>query len=34
MMADLVKDDTSGLVGLLHNNGGELSIPKPFERDI
>ena len=33
-MADLVKSDSGGLVGLMNGKGGELSIPKPFERDI
>lgn len=30
----LVKSGGNGLVGLLHGKGGELSIPKPFEKDI
>lgn len=33
-MADLVKSDSGGLVGLIHGKGGDLSIPKPFEQDI
>ncbi|MFR0795756.1 MAG: hypothetical protein ACLSHG_04925 [Oscillospiraceae bacterium] len=33
-MDDLVKSGGSGLVGLLHGKGGEISIPKPFEKDI
>lgn len=33
-MGDLVKTGSSGLLGLLHGANGELSIPKPFERDI
>lgn len=33
-MADLVKTDGNNLVGLLHGKGGELVIPKPFEKDI
>ena len=33
-MGNLVKSDTGGLMGLLHCNNGELTIPKPFERDI
>ena len=33
-MGDLVKSGGNGLVGLLHGKGGELSIPKPFEKDI
>lgn len=30
----LVKSGGNGIVGLLHGKGGELSIPKPFEKDI
>lgn len=33
-MDDLVKSGGSGLVGLLHGKGGEISIPKPFGKDI
>lgn len=33
-MDDLVKSGGSGLVGLLHSKGGEISIPKSFEKDI
>lgn len=33
-MSDLVKSGGSGLVGLLHGKNGEISIPKPFEKDI
>jgi len=33
-MADLVKGEGGGLVSLLHGKGGNLTIPKPFERDI
>lgn len=33
-MADLMKSESSGIVRLLHGKGGNLSIPKPFERDI
>ena len=33
-MVDLIKNKDSGLVGLLHGKGGNLVIPKPFERDI
>lgn len=33
-MGDLVKTSSSGLVGLLHGKNGEISIPKPFEKDI
>lgn len=33
-MGDLFKTGGSGLVGLLHGKNGEISIPKPFEKDI
>lgn len=33
-MNDLVKTDSNSLVSFLHGSGGEISIPKPFERDI
>ncbi|WP_418816838.1 HIRAN domain-containing protein [Pseudoruminococcus massiliensis] len=33
-MGDLVKSGAGGLMGLLHGSNGELTIPKPFERDI
>jgi len=33
-MGDLVKTGGSGLVGLLHGKNREISIPKPFEKDI
>lgn len=33
-MNDLVKTDGNSLVSFLHGSGGEISIPKPFERDI
>lgn len=33
-MGDLIKTDKMGLVGLLHGKGGEITVPKPFERDI
>ena len=33
-MGDLVKPEGSGLVGLLHGKNTEISIPKPFEKDI
>ncbi len=35
-MSDIVKTEQSGLVGFLHNAGGngQLTIPKPFEKDI
>lgn len=34
VMGELVHTGGSGLLGLLHGNNGEISIPKPFERDI
>ena len=33
-MGDLVKTGGSGLVGLIQGKNGEISIPKPFEKDI
>jgi len=33
-MGDLIKGESGGLVGLFHVKGGEVAIPKPFERDI
>ncbi|MDR1730610.1 MAG: HIRAN domain-containing protein [Synergistaceae bacterium] len=33
-MGELVKTDGNGLVHLLHDKGGNVVIPKPFERDI
>ncbi len=33
-MADLIKTNKGDLIGLFHGKGGELVIPKPFERDI
>lgn len=33
-MSNLAQGDDNSLVGLLHGKGGELAIPKPFERDI
>lgn len=33
-MEDLVSTDGGGLIGLLHGNGGNLVVPKPFEKDI
>lgn len=33
-MNDLVKNGTGSLVGFLHGKGGDLVIPKPFEKDI
>lgn len=33
-MGDIIKSEGSGIVGLIHGKGGNLTIPKPFERDI
>lgn len=33
-MGNLIKTDGNSLVGLLHGKGGELAVPKPYERDI
>lgn len=33
-MNELKKIETGGLIGLIHSENGEISIPKPFERDI
>ena len=33
-MGELVPDDKRGMLGLMHGKGGDLVIPKPFERDI
>ena len=33
-MSELMKSDASSVVGLLHGKGGELILPKPFEKDI
>lgn len=33
-MGELIKSEGGGLVSLLHGKGGNLAIPKPFERDI
>ena len=33
-MSDLTKSEGNGLVSFLHGKGGNLAIPKPFERDI
>ena len=34
VMSNLVKSDNGSLVGLFHNQNGELVFPKPFEKDI
>lgn len=33
-MGDLIKSGGGGLMGLLHSQNGELTMPKPFEREI
>lgn len=33
-MGELIKGESGGLIGLLHGKGGDVAIPKPFERDI
>jgi len=33
-MGDLIKPEGAGLIGLMHKKGGDLTIPKPYERDI
>lgn len=33
-MDHLTKEEKGGLVSLLHGKNGEVSMPKPFERDI
>ncbi len=33
-MSNIIKPDTGGLLGLIHNPGSELVIPKPFEQEI
>ena len=33
-MGDLVRNESNGLIWLMHGKDGGLSIPKPFERDI
>ena len=33
-MSDLITTETGGLMSLLHNQNGELAVPKPFEKDI
>ncbi len=33
-MSDLIKSDSGSLIKLLHNQGGDVSIPQPFSRDI
>lgn len=33
-MGELMKGQGGSLIGMLHGKGGELEVPKPFERDI
>ncbi len=33
-MGELINTDKGGIIGLIHNQGGTISIPQPFERDI
>lgn len=33
-MSDLIRSDKGDLISLLHGKGGDITIPKPFERDI
>ncbi len=33
-MSDIIKSQSGELVSLLHGKGGQLTIPKPFEKDI
>lgn len=33
-MSNIVKKDGMDIISLIHGSNGELSIPKPFERDI
>ena len=33
-MGELTTSGQGGLIGLLHGQGGEIAVPKPFERDI
>ncbi len=33
-MSGLINKENNGLAALLHSKNGELTIPKPFERDI
>lgn len=34
MMGNLIKTDGNNLVSLLHGKGGQLAVPKPYEREI
>lgn len=33
-MSDLIKGNNNEIISLFHGKGGDLTIPKPFERDI
>ncbi len=33
-MGELIKSEAGSLVSLIHGKGGDIAIPKPFERDI
>jgi hypothetical protein len=33
-MGEMIKSEGDGLVSLLHGKNGNLTIPKPFERDV
>jgi hypothetical protein len=33
-MGELIKSEGGGLVSIRHGKGGNLAVPKPFERDI
>lgn len=33
-MSDLIKTEQNSVIHLLHNGNGDLTIPKPFEKDI
>ena len=33
-MTDIIEKKDAGLLGLLHGKGGDLAVPKPFEKDI
>jgi hypothetical protein len=33
-MSEVIKSESGNLVSLLHGKGGDMNIPKPFERDI
>ena len=34
IMGELVPDGKNGLLGLMHGKGGDIALPKPFEREI